>query len=115
MASNQTAYERLLMEDNPAITEEAPHPLNATAPVEPETTHTVYFEWTVARPDPTSYKQLAPEFHPLNQAIAVEVPTRYFLSYDQESHSAVLTPEGMAYASRQINLAISKIMSNKES
>lgn len=80
---------------------------------EKEPTHTIYFEWTASRPDPTSYKQLAPEFHPMNVQIAIEVPVKYFVAYDENSHQAILSPEGMAYASRAINMAIASIM-NKE-
>lgn len=87
--------------------------LKEIEPIDQPTTYTIYFEWTISRPDPTSYKQLAPEFHPMGLQVAIDVPVKYFLSYDQDSHSGVLTAEGMAYASRQINMAISKIMSKE--
>lgn len=87
--------------------------LSDLEPIDRKQTSTIYFEWTAARPDPTSYKQLAPEFHPLNVQIAVEVPNKYVLSYNEDSHQAILTAEGMAYASRQINMAISKIQSGE--
>jgi len=76
-------------------------------------TYPIYFEWVAARPDPTSYKQLAPEFHPMGLQIAVDVPIRFFVTYDVDSHQGILTPEGMAYATRQINLAITKVMSRE--
>jgi hypothetical protein len=76
---------------------------------EPEPTYTIYMEWTGCNTDPTSYKVLSPNLHPLDLRVAIEVPVKYFKDYDVDSHSGTLTPDGMAFASRQIALAITRI------
>lgn len=80
---------------------------------EPEPTHPIYFEWTQCNTDPTSYKQLSPTLHPLNLQIRVDVPVKMFVSYDEDTGAGILTAEGMAYASRAIALAISRVYSKE--
>lgn len=76
---------------------------------ESEPTYPIFMEWTQCNTDPTSYKQLSPTLHPLNMQVKVDVPQRMFVSYDENAQAGVLTPEGMAYASRQIAIAISHV------
>lgn len=76
---------------------------------EPEPTYPIYMEWIQCNTDPTSYKQLSPTLHPLNIQVRVDVPQRMFVKYDEDANSRVLTPEGMAYASHQIAIAISHV------
>lgn len=80
---------------------------------EPIATHPILLEWVTCNADPTSYKQLSPSLHPLNIQIQVEVPVTMFVSYDADLKGGVLTPEGMAYASREITKAITKIYSTE--
>lgn len=110
MATNKVTT--MMVEPEATDTVQKPY-LQMVEPIDRKQTCTIYFEWTAARPDPTSYKQLAPEFHPMSVQIAVEVPNKYVISYNEDSHQAILTAEGMAYASRQINMAISKIQSGE--
>lgn len=81
---------------------------------EPEQVYTIYMEWTACNTDPTSYKQLSPQLHPINIQVAIDVPVKYFRDYNPEAHAGTLIPEGLAYASRQIALAISKIYAQEQ-
>lgn len=64
----------------------------------------VRFEWANVAPDPVQYKPYNPELIPDAVYVEVEVPSDYVVSAAKDK--TVLTPEGMAYACKQIAKAI---------
>jgi hypothetical protein len=68
----------------------------------------VYFTWSQSTIDPVQYKPLAPTFLPESIKIMVEIPNeeRYVVSFGEGA--TILTPDGMAYASKVFANAIAK-------
>ena len=64
----------------------------------------VHFEWTNVAPDPVQYKPYNPEFAPAEVYIEIEVPSGYVVS--ATTAKTVLTPDGMAYACKEIAKSI---------
>lgn len=72
-----------------------------------EKTVTLYLRWSQSVIDPVQYKPLAPTLEPQDTYIAIEVPIKYVVKVPQKdlptyTDAMVLTPEGMAWVSREI-------------
>lgn len=66
------------------------------------------FLWVSASPDPVQYKPYNPQFEPMNVIVRVPVPARFVLDKRKIGDETYyeLTPNGMAYASKELAKAV---------
>lgn len=76
--------------------------------MKPKETYTLYLQWVESVIDPMQYKPNMPKIAPVKTFIQVEIPCEYVVQQTEDG-TTYLTPKGMAYASKQISRAMSKI------
>ena len=74
----------------------------------------VQFNWTTSTIDPAQFKPWMPTLTPIGLIIEVEIPNKpKYVIQAIDVGITILTPEGMAYASKQISTAIAKLHSEE--
>jgi len=70
------------------------------------------FVWEQSIIDPTQYKPLMPTLKPIGIIVRVQIPEK-FVELEESEDITIISPEGLAYASKQIAIAIKKSYEEK--
>jgi hypothetical protein len=75
-----------------------------------EDTTKIRMKWNTCATDPVQYKPFGNVYSPQEVMIEIDLPTKFIREVCSDG-TIVLSPAGMAYASREIALAIKQIYS----